>query len=72
MTLAKQITNSQCLTTDQVKQVMDLFTFEETKLDWAKMAYDKTYDIGNYWMLNDNFTFSSSIDELNTYIESRR
>lgn len=72
VTLAKQISGSNCLTTQQVMGIMDLFTFEQSKLSWAKMAYDRTHDIGNYWMLNDGFTFSSSIDELNDFIESRR
>lgn len=72
MMLAKQISANQCLTTAQVSEIMALFTFEETKLSWAKHAYGRTYDIGNYWMLNDGFTFSSSIDELNTFIESKR
>lgn len=72
MTVAKQISRNQCLTTAQVKEVMSLFTFEASKLEWAKLAYDRTYDIGNYWMLNDGFTFSSSIDELDSYIQTRR
>ena len=72
MTVAKQILSSQCLTTSQVKEIMGLLTFEASKLDWAKSAYDRTYDIGNYWMLNDAFTFSSSISELNQFVESRR
>jgi hypothetical protein len=56
----------------QVKQVMLLFTFEETRLDFARFAYDHTYDIGNYFMVNDAFTFETSIEELNAYIQSRR
>ena len=47
---------------------MLLFTFEDTRLDLAKYAYGHTFDIGNYYKLNDAFTFESSIDELNKYI----
>ena len=43
-------------------------SFDSAKLDYAKFAYNKTYDIGNYYKLNDAFDFSSSIDELNAYI----
>lgn len=67
-TVAKQITGSNCLTADQVKQMMMQLDFEDTKLEYAKFAYDKTYDIGNYYKLNDAFDFSSSIDELNEHI----
>jgi hypothetical protein len=68
MTVAKQITGANCLTSDQVKRIMNEFDFEDSKLEYAKFAYNKTYDIGNYYMLNDAFDFESSIDELNEYI----
>lgn len=71
MTLAKQIAGDRCLTVDQVKGVMGLFSFEDSKLDFAKFAYDHTYDISNYYKVHDAFTFESSIDELNEYIRSR-
>jgi hypothetical protein len=72
MTIAKQVLNDRCIFASQVKDVMLLFTFEENRLEFAKYAYDKTYDIGNYFKVNDAFTFESSIDELNGYIDSRR
>jgi hypothetical protein len=72
LTISKQIMNSNCLLSSQVKEVMLLFTFEETRLDFAKYAYGKTYDIGNYYKVNDAFTFESSIDDLNDYISSYR
>jgi hypothetical protein len=68
LTVAKQITGANCLTADQVRRIMDEFDFEDSKLEYAKFAYNKTYDIGNYYMLNDSFDFESSIDELNEYI----
>ena len=71
-TIARQVIGSNCLLTSQVKEIMMLFTFEDTKLDLAKYAYGYTYDIGNYYQLNDAFDFESSIDELNSYIQSRR
>lgn len=71
MTVAKQATRNMCLTVNQVKEVIGLFTFEDSKLEYAKFAYDYTYDIGNYYMLNDAFTFSSSVDELNRFIERK-
>ncbi|MBS1764157.1 MAG: DUF4476 domain-containing protein, partial [Bacteroidetes bacterium] len=72
MTIAKQVLQNNCLLTSQVKQIMGLFTYEQSKLDFAKYAYGYTYDIGNYFKVNDMFTFESSIDELNQYISSQR
>jgi len=68
LTVAKQITGANCLTADQVRRMMEEFSFEDDKLEYAKFAYDKTYDIGNYYKLNDAFDFDSSVDELNEYI----
>jgi len=72
MTLAKQVLNTNCLTSSQVREVMGLFTFEETKLDFAKYAYGHTYDLGNYYKVNDAFQFESSIEELNNYINTNQ
>jgi hypothetical protein len=72
MTIAKQVLQNNCPLTSQVKDLMGLFTFEGTKLDFAKYAYDYTYDVGNYYKVNDQFTFESSIDELNQYISGKR
>lgn len=68
LTIAKQITGANCLTADQVKRMMRTFDFEASKLEYAKFAYGKTFDIGNYYKLNDAFEFESSIDELNEHI----
>ena len=47
-------------------------SIEANKLEMAKNCYSHTYDIGNYFKVNDAFTFESSIEELNEYIESRK
>lgn len=72
MTIAKSVLGDRCVISDQVKELCGLFTFEENKLEIAKFAYDRTYDIGNYFKVNDVFTFESSIEELNDYIRTRR
>lgn len=68
LTLAKQIAASNHLTSKQVKEIMQLFSFEDSKLDFAKYAYKFVYDPNNYYIVNDTFKFSSSIDELNEFI----
>jgi hypothetical protein len=68
--IAKQVISSNCLLSSQVKKIMLLFDFEDTRLNLAKYAYGYTYDIGNYYQLNDAFTFESTIDELNDYINT--
>jgi len=70
-TLAQQIAGDRCLTVDQVKGIMALFSFEDTKLEFAKFAYEHTYDQSNYFKVSDSFTYESSTEELNEYIRSR-
>ncbi|MEX0813559.1 MAG: DUF4476 domain-containing protein [Chitinophagales bacterium] len=49
LSIAKQILGSNCLLSSHVSQIMQVFGWEETKLDFAKFAYGRTYDIGNYF-----------------------
>ena len=72
LTMSKQVISTNCMTSSQVKRLMLLFSFEDTRLDLAKYAYGYTYDIGNYYQLNDAFTFESSIEELNEYTSGFR
>lgn len=72
LAVAKQAISANGTSTHQVKELMDLLTFESGKLDLAKHAYRYTIDQNNYYLVNDEFTFSSSIEELNEYIEKNR
>jgi len=66
--IAKQIVGANCITAAQVRSVMKLFTFEASRLEFAKFAYTYTYDQKNYYKVNDAFEFESSIDDLNSAI----
>lgn len=72
MTLAKQITKNNCLSSSQVKQLAKIFDFEDDKLSYAKFAYNYVIDPANYYKVNDAFEFESSIEELDDYIEGQR
>ena len=71
MILAKQIIKANCVSTDQVVGIMKLFDFEDGKIEFAKVAYEKTTDTQNYYKVNNEFTYSSSIDELNEFLEEK-
>lgn len=68
ITSAKVIIDKSNFTTQQVKELMLLFTFENNRLEVAKYAYRKTVDKQNYYQLNDALTFSSSKDDLARFI----
>lgn len=48
VTVAKQVIYANCLSTRQVKQIMQLITFEENKLTIGKYAYAKTTESRNF------------------------
>ncbi|MCE1164244.1 MAG: DUF4476 domain-containing protein [Bacteroidetes bacterium] len=60
------------VTSDQVKSLLGLFTFEASKLDIAKNAYNRTVDKENYFRVMTAFTFESTIMELKDYINKQK
>lgn len=62
---------NKCITTDQVKELLGLFSFESDKLEMAKYLYEFTSDKDNYYTVGDVFTFSSSVSELNEFLEDK-
>ena len=71
MNVAKQALKNRCITVSQVRSIMSVFDFEDNKIEFAKFAYDRTYDIDNYYLVNKDFDFSSTKEELNKYLETK-
>jgi len=69
--IAKQAIKNKCLKTDDVIKIIELITFEDTRLELAKFAYDSTYDIDDYYKINSVFKFSSNKEELNEFISTK-
>lgn len=69
MRTAKRALNNKCITVNDIGKIMNLFTFEDSKIEFAKHAFDYTHDVDNYYLLFNNFTFESSIEELENYID---
>lgn len=70
--LAKQVLKTNCMKSMQIKEILGLFAFEETKLDFAKFAYKSCTDPENYSILEDSFTFEASMNELNEFIKKSK
>lgn len=70
MDFAKTAIDENYFTIDQVRELLELFTFESSKLELAKLAYTKTVNNKKYFKLYDVFWFESSVTELNDYIKS--
>lgn len=69
---AKQAIQHYCVSSAQARQILKLFSFEQTKLEFAKWVYDYTYDTQNFYQVNDVFDFSMSVDELQEYLKTKR
>jgi hypothetical protein len=72
LSTAKAILSGNCVSTDQVCQLCKIFGFEETKLQFAKFAYPKTTDQGNYFKVGNVFSFDASKTDLNNFISNGR
>lgn len=68
LSTAKTILTSNCMSADQVIAICNLFSFEASKLDFAKYAYERCTDRGNYFKVGNIFSFDASRTELNEYI----
>ena len=68
LTTAKSISTKNCLSSDQIVKICNLFSFEESKLVFAKHAYKRVTDQKNYFKVNDVFSFDSSKEELSKFV----
>ncbi len=68
MQVVKQAISANIVSAHQVEQLVRMMTFESSKLELAKFAYRNTVDKQNYFIINDAFTFESSIIDLNNFI----
>ncbi len=72
LTVAKQIAKSNCLTAQQISEILKVFGFEDSRLDFAKYAYDYCYNQNEYYLINESFQFESTIEELDAYLATKK
>jgi hypothetical protein len=70
--LARQIVDRNYFTTEQVRYMLQLFSFENNKLELAKYAYRNTIDQRNYFVVYDVFSYNNSKEQLAEYIRKYR
>ncbi len=69
MSTAKIATKNACLSVNQIKEICQLFSMDEDKLAYAKYAYDYCVDKSTYYEVSEVFSFSSTTDEFNKFLE---
>ena len=66
--VAKQIIRTNRVSSAQVAEIMELMNFESSRLEIAKFSYQFVDDPANFYIVNDVFWFSSSVRELDRFI----
>jgi hypothetical protein len=69
MSTARVATKNACLSTSQVKEICKLFNMDDDKLAYAKYAYNYCVDKANYYQVSEVFSFSSTTDDFNKFLE---
>jgi hypothetical protein len=64
-------TNNQCLSVEQIAKLSSIFSHESDQLNFMKWAFNKTYDIDNFYKLASELTFSSNKEALNKFIDEQ-
>jgi len=62
--IARQALQNNYFTSGQIVQLLEVFTFESTRVEMAELAYERVVDPNNYYLVFDAFTFESSIHHL--------
>lgn len=71
LTMAKVVLKDNWFTAEQIKQLGNLFFYDDNKLAFAKFAYDYCTDRGNYFLVADILFYESNKKELLKYIGNR-
>ena len=67
----KQISDANYLLSSQVKELLEVLSFESSRLEYSKYAYPKTYDQANYEIVKEGLKHSKSRDELGAFLKKQ-
>jgi len=70
---AKQImADKKCFTTGQIIEIMNMFSFEDSKYEVATYCYDYCKNKDDYYQIADNFTFSMTKDDFMGFLKNKK
>lgn len=70
--IAKQLLQETCLLSSQVKEIVELFSDDLARLDFAKTAYMRTTDRQNFYEVYNGFSYFSTVFMLHDYVAFTR
>jgi hypothetical protein len=65
------VKSKQCFRADQIVDLLSVFSYDDSKLNVAKYAFDYCVDTQNYYRVVNSFSFKSYKDDLTRFIEER-
>ena len=65
------VKSKQCFRSDQIVDLLSVFSYDDSKLMVAKFAYDYCIDRQNYYRVVNSFSFKSYQDDLTKFISER-
>ena len=65
------VKSKQCFSSNQIIDLLSVFTYDDSKLMVAKYAFDYCIDTQNYYRVVNSFTFKRHQDDLTGFIEAR-
>lgn len=69
--LMKSVLERHTYTSSQVRTMSQWLSFDSSKLDFLKWAYNGTVDKRDYWKLEDVLSFDSSKEEFSDYLKAK-
>jgi hypothetical protein len=69
--IAQQIIKANCLSIEQIKELMGAMSFEDSRLGVAKLAYAKCTNRDSYYLVNEALQFSASKEDLANFISTK-
>lgn len=68
---AEMAAGGDCFTSKQIRIILSGFTYESTRIEFAKFAYDYVYDKSDFAAVKEGLHNASSWDEVEEYIKHR-
>ena len=71
-TAKNAIASKACFSTQQIIEILKLFTYENTKVALAKYCFDYCIDVPNYYQVSTIFTYSTSKTDFNAFLAAKQ
>lgn len=72
LSIAKQVAASNCLTTRQLEEILNLFKHENSRLDFLMFAYDYVIDITNYGNAVNSLRYEFTRDKFLAFLKNKQ